>query len=246
MNMVNYIKSELYKLFSSLHAKIILIFCIGFGLALGLIGFSYKEYILDIFMLYKSLLSYSFFVTLIAAEIVFRDEYRYNTMKNVLSFGIERKTIFIGKLLISILVQVIMIVLILASLIGMICILYYGDLGNIKVEIKDLLTVLVKVTPFWLAGLGITTSLNFICEDKLEALAAFFTIVFIPSIMAALVTMFDIGSIETVSKYLIIPNLIKIKQSNGIGLLNCVTIGCSYFLCFTIIGFGLFRKKEVK
>lgn len=42
MNMVNYIKSELYKLFSSLHAKIILIFCIGFGLALGLIGFSYK------------------------------------------------------------------------------------------------------------------------------------------------------------------------------------------------------------
>ena len=57
--------------------------------------------------------------------------------------------------------------------------------------------------------------------------------------MYALVTMFNLGTLETV-KYLIIPNLRL--DNNGPALLDCAITG-SYFLVFAIVGLVLFSRK---
>jgi len=123
--MMNYIKSELYRV---VHSKGIYLFtgiCTALLLAMNIVlgsfrGVEYFSYATTEFvfsMMYNGL-NVVFFLTLCMGSIVFAEEYKNKTIANSIAFGYSRITLYFGKILTGLIVSVAALAVVLAVFIG--------------------------------------------------------------------------------------------------------------------------------
>ena len=103
--MLNYIKSEFYRVFHGKEVYVITLTLSGLLLAMNLALFAFDRltpnfpYAIVRFSMntLTSSMSFLFIAALIIVGFLFSDEYKNGTMKNVFAFGISRKSFFTGK-----------------------------------------------------------------------------------------------------------------------------------------------------
>lgn len=111
--MINYIKSELYRIVHSKGIYILSGICalllLSMNVVLHLFGqgghFAYNntEFV---FSMVWSALNSVFFLTLVMGSIIFADEYKNKTISNSIAFGYSRISLYFGKILVGMIVSV--------------------------------------------------------------------------------------------------------------------------------------------
>lgn len=261
--MLNYIKSELYKTF---HRKYLYIFtgiccllCIGVNLVVFYQnhvspGAVPLEGMLAIGMMMFPAVAY---LMLITTDIVYSDEYKHGTLKNVISYGIPRWQVYFGKLIVSTIVTflcgaVILGVFLLSAFLA--C-----PMTDQNAKIASLFwTYIGGAIPLWVSGISLaimlfsivrsSTAASFIYAGILAALGPILQLLeyYISDVFRSFrawlpMTVFDDwSSCLTYSA----PEVSEIFSS-GLFAHSWAT-GVLWIVGTCFIGFLIFRKKEIK
>ena len=255
--MGNYLSAECYK---AVHRKYIYIFSAAmlglvaaFMLLLRIEGMSQsgdgmlmvqRVSVSELLGILAMALSAGLYFLMIAADIVFSDQYKYNTLKNEVSYGLPRWQIYLGKLTASALTAGILCLVLMGGYIGIGCVLFPAgeDFGtNLATFAKWLLIAL----PLWLGGLGFFNMLQFLIKGSNAATVFYVMVVFLGSgfmdlmevFLPALQPMADL--IRTIS--LNTPFILLRTQSPE----SAWALGMAWLTVSTIIGAISFQKKEI-
>ena len=131
--MRNYLAAECYKTFRRKYFYIILAVCLGLEAVL-LWGYwttwKWGNSNVDFYstaIMVPFMLSIGLYATIVTGDIVFSEQYKNNTLKNEVSYGLSRGRIYLGKLLVSTGIAVLAAVVMMGFYLGLCWVLFpYG------------------------------------------------------------------------------------------------------------------------
>lgn len=181
--MLNYANAEFYKVFRRKYpyatfltlAGLAALLCAGFIFVNS--GGAHTEFAhgaQSVIMV----LSVGLYAALLICDMVFSDQYKFNTLKNEVSFGIPRSRIYLGKLAVEAVIGVVMSVLVVAFYVGMCYVTLYASPPEEAVRTVQIIGYCVLAAiPQWLAALALTNMLFFLVKGS--TLASFVMVGFI-------------------------------------------------------------------
>jgi len=194
------------------------------------------------------LLSIGLYLVIIVCDIVFSEQYKHNTLKNEVSFGLPRWRIYLGKLLTSILVAVAMCVAFIAFFVGLSCLLF--PIGEGMGEtLANLGQALAMAFPLWLGGLGFYLMLSFLLKGSTAS-----------AILYAVIMSMGGGFLELFSEFLpklepvftTIQNCLLMTPFNQLPYRPMAELipygwglGLAWFVISTVVGLIAFQKREI-
>ena len=258
--MLNYLKSEWYRVVRGktiyVMAAILSAMIVVYNLILLVFGqsdadFPYAtiRYSLNTLICF---LSYLFSGAALVAALLFSDDRKNGTLKNSISYGIPRRSIFIGKCMISMASAMIIGIIVLTFYVGSAFLLLQGS----GVEsLNKLLEGIGAALPSILASIVLAAVVLSLCNNVIVSLVWWISLTYIlPSVI------FQIGQkvefINVIAKW--IPtnffNHEVTATNSGIydclwntpfGFMKCMVAGFGFTLVFAAVGLLGFRKKEV-
>ena len=154
--MLNMISAEIYKTVIRAYTKIFLIICcVLVAVFAFLMRWNMPEVVLNsgrasLFSVYICLMTVPFFLTIITSDMVFSEENKHNTMKNVVAFGYTRTQIYFSKLVVAVINFMVMALIVLAVSILSVLICFPDGEGWKQFLCVYLWSFLVSV-PLWLS-----------------------------------------------------------------------------------------------
>ena len=128
--MRNYLAAECYKTFRRKYFYIILAVCLGLEAVL-LWGYwttwKWGNSNVDFYstaIMVPFMLSIGLYATIVTGDIVFSEQYKNNTLKNEVSYGLSRGRIYLGKLLVSTGIAVLAAVVMMGFYLGLCWVLF--------------------------------------------------------------------------------------------------------------------------
>ena len=154
--MLDYLRAECYKLLHRSYLWITLLVVGGLELVLVLLWAWLNGDTVNVtasvgFTTVLYLLSMGYYATVITSDIVFSDQYKSNTLKNEVAYGIPRVRIYLGKLFASCLLSVGACVLLLGWYALLCALMLPGD-GAALEALKVLGFALLCAVPVWLGS----------------------------------------------------------------------------------------------
>ncbi len=258
--MSRYIKSELYRL---LHVKGTYLFVIintllliSSSILLASIKlsdskFPYANTAFSFSMVVTSMIMV-LFLCIVVSNNVFSNEYNNHTMKNSISFGMTRGTLYFGKLIVQVIYALIAFVIIIGvHIITAYLLLDNSDISNLKL----LINVCIICLPLFLFSIGLTNCFAFFFEGTGATIGSTVGIMLALPLMSNLLAMkFEIfKKFAEILPYNMIQAIHFDFKTNTFTTLwgadsyrNFWIIGLVEMLVFVIIGYIAFRKREVK
>lgn len=253
--MRNVIKSELYKtchrpyLYALLGICCVLAFGVVFVIYLNSGGPSRIHYE-DICRLLLAALSFGVYFSLLPGDVVFSDEYKHQTMKNTLSFGISRTSLYLGKLLTSIAVFLFAVALMTGIFLGSAyCLLGAGDPALAREVTVRVLLSMVCALPLWIGALCVLNMMSFQFKSSNIMSFIFVGAFALMSLLTLLMGHFISPVFNSLYSWMVMPQFDAIKGAASIGgplLIKCALVGLGYSAVSTAIGLLLFRRREIK
>lgn len=253
--MMNYIKSEIYRTIKNRNFKIMcVIFIILIVAAITLISFSAKvdttfRYGNTRFALgniYNQMTMF-FTIAVVFSAIMDNGEGSNNTVKNSISFGISRKTIYFGKFIVQVIFSILTYIVMSALLVALSFLLL--EHSNVN-EIETLFRVSIGGATSLLAVLAVTHF--FFMNNNNQVIGLTFPIIIMVIIPWSLnIIGRKIEIFHSIAYYLPY-NLIAydsalVEAKSGLGVCALPTvIGALWMVTFLILGIYYFNKKEVK
>jgi len=259
--MTNYIKSEFFRLLRNKWTYLFIAICslllISANIVLAAVNltdseFSYANTRFSLSLFFSDF-PIVFLLCISVASIVFGNEHNNHTMKNSISYGIPRGYIYFGKLIVEIIYALIAFVIIAGLHIASAYLLLENS-GT-----KDLLLLLYTFfvsLPLLLYALAVTNCFVFIIEGTGGAITAIIGLILaFPQISNYLGMKFIF--FQKLSKILpwnLITNIgfdekayqLILPWEGTAGYYNYWIYGLLQMFLFTLIGFMIFRKKEIK
>ena len=259
--MINYIKSEFYRLFhgkdSYIFIAISTILLVSINILLATVkhsdsSFSYASTSFS-FNMFSNSFTVIFLLCITVACIVFGNEYTSHTLKNSISYGIPRGSIYLGKLIVEFVYAILSFLVISGFYIGSAYLLLENSgIGYLKI----LLHTTIAVLPMLFFAITATNCFLFFFNGIGGAITAVIsTIVVFPIVCNYLAMRFLF--FEVLTKML--PwNLIKqiyfdttsfqviLPWTGAEGYYRYWIYGLTWMLLFILTGYLLFRKKEIK
>lgn len=259
--MISYIRSECYRLLRVKGSYLFILICstllISANVVLAIVGhveenFPYNNTGFSLSLFY-SYLPIIFLLCISVASIVFGNEYTHHTMKNSISYGISRGSIYFGKFIVELVYAVIALVTIAGLYIGSSYLLLENShSGDPELLVRAYFVAL----PLLLFALATTNCFLFITESTGAAITAVISVlVAFPMVSNFLGMKFQL--FRMLSK--ILPwNLVNLivfdyekyelilPWEGNAGYLNYWLYGVLWMVIFVLIGFIVFRKKEIK
>lgn len=256
--MLNYIKSEIYRIVRSKSVYISFAFCMG---AIFLLNFSlyyfkqepdfpYATTKFAFSSIYTSMSTLIYFVVMICT-VVQGDEYKYHTFKNSVAAGIKRNTIYFGRFIAEIITCLAFYVLICATHILLGTLL----LENSGTEYLNIfLKSLVACIPLYMACIAVCHFLLYYFDTAVKAIGIFvlfFTV--LPTVIKLAGRKIDL--LAQLHKWLIPTMLsanfdeeykVSLNWDTTTGFVQCYLMGFAIIIIFCILGAILFQKKELK
>jgi ABC-type transport system involved in multi-copper enzyme maturation permease subunit len=194
-----------------------------------------------------------YLLCLVVSNMIFNNEYRNQTMKNCVSYGISRRTIFFGKLAIQILYSLIAFAVIMGMFVASAFLLLENS-G--KFELTKLVRTCLASLPLLISGLATMNCFAFLIDGSSAAVTASAGVMFAFPIACNLLGMrFELfDKLKDVLPWNIL-NIADYDQAKDTtilywdsqkGFINCWTIGIAITVMITLLGFLVFRKKEIK
>lgn len=170
--MVNYLNAELYKAFRRKYLYLFLAAILGLltffmlllrveGMRATAEGMIQQVSVSELLGILSMALQMGLYFLLIAGDIVFSEQYKYNTLKNEVSHGLSRARIYLGKLAASALVAVALCAILMAGYLGISCLLFPVREEALGDSLRAFGRWLAVAFPLWLGGLGLFTLLQF-------------------------------------------------------------------------------------
>ncbi len=262
IKMINYIRSELYRgfrerflyIFSAVLAATFIGLCL-FTLSIKNMagaGFPYSNTGF-IFMNVTSAMFLPMIFTFFISNLIIGEESKNHTMKNSVSFGTGRLSIYFGKFITEIVlcmaITLFLFVVIIAS--------SYLTLENSGNEnLYALLRAILGSLPLWIAGLVTFHCLFFLFDNSSTIIAVFSLIHFGPYYLLKIfgnvyewprvvVSVLPLGIFNEYGKQ---PGsyFLNMVWDTPLGMLRCWIVGIVFSLIFGYIGYKCFLNKEVK
>lgn len=197
-------------------------------------------------------MSMVYLLCIMVSSMVFGNEHTNHTMKNNVSYGISRGTIYFGKLL----VQIIYSVLAFAIIIGIHVLSSYLLLENSGIsELSFLVRSCTASLPLFIFGLAVTNCFVFNIEGSGAIAATSGIMIALPLVTNMLGMKFSLFSelgkilpwnILNDSSFDEVTKSIIMYWSSNTGYRNCWVIGLVQLIIISLIGYLWFRKKEIK
>lgn len=192
------------------------------------------------------LLSVGMYATILTEDVVFSDQYKCNTMKNEVSYGLSRDRIFLGKLMVSALVSLLAAVVMVGFYVGGCWILFpHGEMDG---TVWGLIGYcLAGALPLWLGVQALVNTCYFLVSSS--TLAAFLVVGIvgvIPSMLQAFGHLFHpvFFDIRQFMPAIMLDQLKSMAfQWDYVGL--CWLVGLVWMAVSITIGLLYFRKKEI-
>ena len=154
--MLDYLRAECYKMLRRSYLWMALLITGGLELVLVLLwawlnGDTVNMTASTGFTMVLYLLSLGYYATAITSDIVFSDQYKYNTLKNEVAYGIPRARIYLGKLFAGVLLSIGACALLLGWYALLCALMLPGDGGALE-ALKMLGFALLCAFPVWLGS----------------------------------------------------------------------------------------------
>ncbi len=259
--MTNYIKSELYRLFHTLGGYLFLAICsillISVNVVLAAVGhsdpsFRYATTDFAITLLYAGW-AVLFVLCALVASIVFGNEHSNHTMKNSISYGITRGSIYLGKYIIVMTYAFLVFIIIIGLYVGSAYLLLENSGADALVLFfRSFLAAL----PLLISALAAAHCFLFIVENTMSAI----TSIIVTTVVFPLITGYLGMKFEIFYKlYKILPyNMIRaigyddenfkllLPWEGNAGYINYWLYGLLWTVVFIAIGYIVFGRKEIK
>lgn len=245
--MINLVKAELYKY---LHRPFLYLLTIIVSATILIVEILFSFNDTTRFYVFTVVCPLGINVVLMLTGIfsfVFSEEYKYNSLKNLLTSNISKTKIFFGKVLVQILILLIMFIIILGVFCGGLFLLQPGDGWSNEIFINEILKITAMV-PIFLAGLSLFNMLIIVTQRESAAYAIFIGYFFL---FAELVNLLS----KTIWNKLIIINYYLFQSqtsimydfpASSVQIIRVILIGIVSFLIFIVIGGMIFTRTEVK
>ncbi len=194
-----------------------------------------------------AILTFGLYATLITGDIVFSDQYKHNTLKNEVCYGLPRSRIYLGKLLVSMLVALAACVVLIAFYVGGCWLLFPHD-GQEGDLFALLGYCLAGALPLWLGSQALVMAVYFLVRSN--TMAAFLSIGILsvlPAVLQVLGLLLNpvFEMIRQVMPSVMLDTLRNmVFQWDYVGL--CWLVGVLWCVGATALGLVLFRKKEIR
>ncbi len=261
--MANYLNAEFYK---AVHRKYVYVFP---AVILGLVAFIMfllrvegfgsssdgeafivqRVSVADMLSILSMMLSVGLYLLMLVADIVFSEQYKYNTLKNEVSFGLSRLRIYLGKLIAAVLTAVVLSVLMVVGYI-LLAFLMFPTGEEFIGSLQTFGLSLLMSIPLWLGGLGFFTMLQFMLKGSTAASIVYVMLIAIlGSGFLELMEVF-IPTLEPAAKLVRIISLSTpfnfLNQYGPKALMGYSwALGMSWLVLSTVMGIIGFRKKEI-
>ena len=182
-------------------------------------------------------------------DAVFSEEYKYQTMKNSLSFGMSRNSYYLGKLFTQMIVAIICMLAVFLVALGSAWIFLGTRDGITAAQITQLiLTRMLLALPLWIGALCISNFLAFFIKSS-TVYGIIYVLLF--ALGAPIINL--LGKTVTpvftqIHQWLIMPQFDVLNEAsiNTTQIIHCVVIGLGHGVIATLLGMGLFQKREIK
>lgn len=256
--MLNMIKSELYKTARRPYVYLVVgITCLLILFIVLLFYFSnysfsagdrtYYEHIASMLL---QVLSIGVYFVAPITDAVFSEEYKHQTMKNTLSFGMPRSSYYLGKLFTQLIVAIISMAVIFAITLGGAWVLLGVSDGAGAAQITQLvLGRMLLALPLWIGALCISNFLAFLIKSS-TLYAILYVLLF--ALVAPLIQVLGMSLspvFTQIHEWLIMPQfgmLTGAETLQNMDIIRCVVVGLGHGLVATLLGLMIFRKKEIK
>ena len=248
--MVKYLNAEVYKL---THRKTYLFgffaFILG-GIAAFMVlckynagsGASFNFFLMNLPPLFMT----GLFLVLMVSDMVFSDQYKFNTLKNEASYGLPRTRIYLGKLIATAMVAVVICAIIILFYAGVAAILFPVEegLGEVLAHLGQ--TLLLSL-PLWLGGLGFGYMLLFVMKGSTPATMVYVLVLGIGDTILDLLEIIQpklIEALEAVRSCLLMTPFNRMDVSPE-ALGHAWLVGMVWLIVSTLIGVVIFQKREI-
>lgn len=249
--MINYMRAEFYKAFHRRYLYLFLIVMVALE-ALLVAGWCYTnangnrvDFTVGASML-VALLSVGLYSVILTGDIVFSDQYKSNTLKNEVSYGIPRAWIYLGKLIVECVVAFILCAAVIIAYLGM-CYLFLPHTANDLEVLGTVGACILNALPLWLGGQALINMLFFTLKSSTVgsfiAVGIFVGAGQIMRLLGALVHPVFKGVYNVL---LTMPFDIGPEMLGNLGNAGLMWgVGGGWFLLTTAIGLLVFRRKEI-
>ena len=254
--MLNYLKGEFYKVF---HRKSFYVFTGVISLlaiATNVLscfygGLGQAEIFDQILLMGLYYLVLPAYLVLLFTDWISGEESKNGTMKNAVSMGVSRSTIYISKFLVALAVSFLSAAAILLALYGSGWLLFAIG-GGVSMEyITYLLQGLMGALPRWMACVAMGICLNSIMRSNI--LAAFLSVGIISILELPIMFLGKIWvGFEVLKPYTIMNQLGRLSMvaypgvEAGSIVSTAALTGLVYLVFFFLLGLLVFRKKEIR
>ena len=258
-NMLNYIKSELYRIRTSkgtyvmfiLFSVLVVLFNLmiyGFKMADSTFPYATTKFSLGTL---ADSLQMLILICLVIASVVFAGEFKNNTIKNIVSFGISKTQMYIGKYIVTLLFAFILMPVV-AFMYALSAYILLDNSGSqyLILFIKSLVINL----PIFISCITLGMALFFAVQNEVTGYWIWGTIIVIVPMVLALIGM-KVDLLADIAKWL--PwNLVASGEMTDTGYVyewgtysgavKSIISGVGFSIVFFIIGITTFRKTEIK
>jgi len=256
--MLNYIKAELYRTFNRKYfyffTGILAVLAISLLIFLKLIDAKNSVPLIDAIGMsvtnYMLMLPVGLIVMII--DMVYTEEYKNGTLKNVVSFGMSKSKLIFGKFItIIILAFITDIVVISVFWLSSALIFGIGNLGTIKLSVYFNIagTRYCTAVILWIAVIAVGLLLStFINNSNMFIYVYFGVFVVLPMTIDILSRIVD-KNITKINNFLITGCINLVGAYNGVNKGNiffAIAVGLVYIVVCLSLSVGWFSKKDVK
>ena len=251
--MRNYLAAECYKTFRRKYFYIILAVCLGLEAVL-LWGYwttwKWGNSNVDFYstaIMVPFMLSIGLYATIVTGDIVFSEQYKNNTLKNEVSYGLSRGRIYLGKLLVSTGIAVLAAVVMMGFYLGLCWVLFpHTELDGMAWQLIGY--CLAGAFLLWLAAQAMVNTCYFLVRGtNIAAFTAAGLLAVLPAILQAFGILFH-PAFEVLRQFMpgiMLENLKNMAfQWNYVGL--CWAAGLAWLAAATAVGLLAFRRKEIR
>ncbi len=251
--MRNYLAAECYKVFRRKYFYLSLVVVLALeGLMLWGCWFTWSNgnTNMDFYsaaVIVVMMMSVGLYAPILTGDMVFSEQYKHNTLKNEVAYGIPRRRIYLGKLLVATLVALIAAAVMVAVYVGGCWVLLPHNQSD-QLALAAIGYTLAGSLPLWLGAQGLVLACYFLVRNT--TLAAFVAVALlgvVPPILQ-LCGLLIHPIFETVRQFMPAVMLDGLRshafQWDYVG--QCWIVGLVLLVGATVAGALAFQKKEIR
>lgn len=247
--MLNYVKSEMYRVARIKSTYTILLVCLliplfplvfCWYLGLGDLNFLYNN-TKFVFGFARNSLGIVLFVLPFVVNSLFADEHQNGTFKNSVAYGVKRETLYFGKLILSSIVSIMISMIILLIFIPGAEILLQNSGAVYR---NEFIADVFHSVPLFLTALTLSHMLSFITKKSSTHIGIYiFIITLLPNILGQLTVVISVPEMV----FRLFPDyLIQVKYwQTAAEWLYCWGVLLLYFMTTTMVGLSAFSKRDI-